>query len=309
MAGKTKGRTIHFFDVDAHYYDASDRKLTHPADVDALFAKLLSLKHEKGVQDSSIASFWALEALAAVDISSVDFVAGRFMRVRRDALPGLLKGAQFMRIKLNDDEFIYETSHFVYFRKSKIIAIEYNQYAPHAKHFAEYLKIISRTHSLQIDDVKLPIKVDPDTVARLMRMGLITEYQASVFSTQADQIRHAGSLATSLRAAAKTLDFDYVASVKFARERPGKNRPRGFGEEFKLEVVELWTETGSFLSSLKVWVEPPGGGKPQMIDFKRDRFSTSLEIALTDERSVDTGDAYAKIVKYYEDSQIGETGR
>lgn len=303
----TRKRRIHFFDLKAIYYDSQDRNKEHVADVDPLFAKLQGLKYQRGGSESAIISIWGDEMLGAVDVPSTDFVAGRFLKMRRTGLPGVVSATGYRRVLLVDDEGLYEAAHFVYFRKSRIMAMEFNAYAPQARMFGLYLKRLAQAHHLQIDDLNLEVKVDPDTIARLRALGPITSIQASVASTQASTIRHAGGIAAALRGTAGVFKHAFNAEVVLSRERPRKDAPRGFSQEAKREVIELWTESGEVLTSLKVKVEPEDGGEPQLIDFKRDRFSAQLEIALT-EGTLNTGDLFAKIVKYYEDSGIGGIG-
>jgi len=227
--------------------------------------------------------------------------------MRTKGLPGIVSPAGFKRMILSGDESLYEASHWVYFRKSRIVAMEFNAHAPQARMFAIYLKKMAQSHNLPIDDVQLIVKVDPDTVERLRRLGPITEIQAAVYSSQAASIRQSGGIAQALRSTAQAMVQSFKAEVTFSRERPAKNRPRGFGREIKEQVIELWTESGDVLTSLKVRAEPPGGGEPVLVDFKRDRFSTRLPVALAD-GTVSSGDIYASIIKYFEDSQLGATG-
>lgn len=301
----TKNRRIHFFDVRATAYDPQDRKAQQAVDVDPLFAKLQTLKYQRGGADSSVVKIWGEEMVGAVDIPTIDFVAGRFSKVRRTGLPGVVSPQGYRRIRLADDEGLYEASHFVYFRRSRILAMEFNAHAPQARLFSHYLKKLAHVHTLAIDDVELVIKVDPDTIGRLRHLGPITQIQAAVASTQAQALRNTGRVSQALKATAGVMDRSFNAEVTLTRERPRKHSPRGFDDEMKRDVIELWTETGDILTSLKVKAEPVDGGEPVLVDFKRDRFSAQIEVDLVD-GTLDSGDLYAKIIKHFGDSGIGE---
>ncbi|MFN4251454.1 hypothetical protein [Deinococcus sp.] len=303
----TVNRRIHFFDVEALQFDPQDPSISTPADVDALFTHIQSLRYARGTPGGSVLTIWNTEVVATVDHVDPNFITGHFSKVRADRLPGIVSPANgYQRIALGVDEALYEAAHYVYFRNSRILALEYNEHAPHAKIFAEYLGKIAHRAVLPIDHLSLPIKVDPNTVQRLRDMGVVTQVEASIYTTQLQALTLSSGIAQALRATASAVRTNIKASVKLARERPAKERPRGLGAEMKTDVIDLWTETGDVLTSLKVWVEPAGGGSPVPIDFKRDRFSTSLPV-LVSNGGIDSGDIYAKIVKYFNDSGMEET--
>lgn len=299
----TRNRTIHFFDLNAVYYDAQDRKLEHAADVGALFAKLRTLKYSRS-SDSGIVSVWGEDLIATVDVPSPDFIAGRFSKVRTTNLPGLVSEQDgYRRVRLRPGEGLYEASHFVYFPATQVVAMEFNPHAPQGRLFGNYLKQLAAKHNLMIDDVKLVIKIDPNTVARLRSMGVITAIEASVSNSVSAAIRHSGGISQALKGTAAAIKQPYIAHVSFSRERPRREGPRGFTTAVKEEVIELLTESGDILTSLKVKVEPSGGGEPQLIDLKQDRFSVKLPIEV-DDGTLSSHDLYAKIVHYYQDSGI-----
>ena len=298
----TRNRRIHFFDLKAVYYDSQDRKAEHEADVLPLFAKLQTLRYSRA-SDSAIVSVWGDDLIASIDVPAPDFIAGRFSKVRTTNLPGLVSEKGYRRVRLRRGEGLYEPSHFVYFPSTRVMAMEFNVHAPQGRLFGHYLKQLATTHNLMIDDIKLVVKVDPNTIARLRSLGVLTKIEASVSNTVSSAIRHSGGITQALKGAAGAFKQPYIAEIALSRERPRRQGPRGFGPEVKEEVIELMTESGDILTSLKVKVEPPGGGEAIWVDLKQDRFSTSLPIRVED-GTLDSRDLYAQIVKYYQDSGI-----
>ncbi|MVN86858.1 hypothetical protein GO986_08785 [Deinococcus sp. HMF7620] len=306
MTAATKTRTVHFFEFSAVLRDPTDPSKTTDADLEPLWRNMNRLAPIKGVPNSSFHAFWGSEMVVAIDHNRPNVVLGRSVKLRRDALPGLLSAGKFRRIMIKADEFLHETSHFAFFKDSRVIAIEYNTHAPNYRYLEKYLNDMANALSMHIDDISLTIKLDKNTVAKLLASGPVTAVEVTAHADDVATLPAGNRLVRALRGVVGDQPTRYKATVNWSRERPAKNRPRGLDDEFKADALALLEASGAIVDALKVTVEPPGGGTPRTIDLKRDRHFAAIDVLLTSERSIDTDDTYAKIIKYYNEYVIGE---
>nr|WP_158679898.1 hypothetical protein [Deinococcus sp. NW-56] len=260
----------------------------------------------KGVPNSSFHEFWGQAMVVAVDLNDDEKVYGRSAKMRRDALPGLLSAGRFGRIKIGDDDYLHETSHWVFFKRSRTLAIEYNQHAPSYRYLQKYLDDMARALHVPIDDLQVKILLEEDTVQRLMQEGPATVIEVAAHSDEAKLLPRTNSLSRALRGVVEGNRRDqFKATVMWSRERPKKDGVRGLRDSYKEQALELLQSSRDLLETLRVTVEPSLGAKPKKIDLLRDRFVAKIEVEMTPERSVDSDDTYAKIVDHYNNSRLG----
>lgn len=307
-AQKLKARTVHFFDVEAVLFDPENPKTEHPANIDALWRNLRRLVPLKGHASSSFLAFWGQEMVVAIDHDDDEKVYGRSAKVRRDALPGILKGGAYGWMKLEDDEYLYETSHFVFFKRTNVMAIEYSQHAPGYKYLEQYLNSLANSLHIKVDQIRLKIKLGQNTVKRLMGPGSVVAVEVAAEASEVATLPSDNRLTRGLRGVVGNDTAGYVATVGWRRERPGKKRPRGLDEAFKADAAGLAEAAKPILDALKVTLEtslPSGKYEQETIDLLKDRFAGKLDLVLTPDRRIDTDDTYAKIVAYYNNYDIG----
>lgn len=301
----TKSRTVHFFDLKAIAYDPANPRIQHTANIEPLWRNLARLVPIKGHANTSFHAFYGQEMAVAIDVNDSEKVMGRSAKVRRDALPGIIRSGRYDRIRLGNDEYLYETSHFVYFKRTQIMAIEYSQHAPGYRFLEKYLGDFAHAMSIAVDQITLEIKLGQNTLNRLMNSGAVTAVEVTVSAEDVATLPPRNKLSQALRGVVQGRADRYKATVIWQRERPTKRGPRGLEDEFKSEAIALLETSKVLLDALKVTVEPAGGGKPRTIDLLKDRFVATLDLNLTPERSIDTDDTYSKIVSHYNDYGLG----
>lgn len=250
----TVKRNVYYYDVQAIQYPPAGGNPI-PANVEAIFAAVSKLRALRTRNPNSIRRTGDTNLAVRILGVNSDYITGTFCSMRHDGLGTVIKpdpsGLNEIEedLTIDPDADLMEASHFVYFRKGKIIGLEFNSQAPRHRMLEWYLKQLAHDHSLPVDEVSLLPKVTHDVIQQLGEIRQLFSLRIKIHRTQAQNIGESTRITKALRASSDLSNNNYTVNLEIKED--GRSSDSIFPIQ-KDEIAALWINHSDIIEYLIV---------------------------------------------------------
>lgn len=300
--GKTKGtveRNFYYYNIMAYKLDEEDKKVKEVKNIGKFL--LNSFRHfEKMQNDDKLKTDLIVKTesgdnffIIVDEITNNEAVKFRMVLCRQDALPYVEKNGvlEFLAKYLPKNFSLAEITHCIMYTKYAVMGVEYNFSGARSSAIAEYLRkfndkvhYISCKPKLDMDSFR---KIKPDKEYSLFSLAI--RRNSNAFS----ELLNNSSVFSALNNSVD--NFDYVELIY--RRRIGKKK-RGFEPPLtEDEMKKLAMNHRDDLKSFKI----SQGAFKDKIDLLSDKYVHHAELVKTNNRTIQSSDAYREINAFFND--------
>lgn len=300
--GKAKGtvdRNFYYYNISAYKFDESDKKVKEIKTIRRFL--LSSFRHfEKMQNDERIKADLIVKTengdnffIIVDEITKNEAVKFRMVLCRQDALPYVEKNGalEFLTKYLPKNFSLAEITHCIMYTKYAVMGAEYNFSGARPSAIAEYLRkfndkvhFVSCKPKLDMDSFR---KIAPNKEYSLFNLAI--RRNSNAFTDILNQSSIFPALNNSVD------NFDYVEVIY--RRRIGKQK-RGF--EPPLTEYEMKQLAMNYRDDLKSFKISQGAFKDK-IDLLSDKYVHHAELVKTNNRTIQSSDAYREINAFFND--------
>jgi hypothetical protein len=234
-------RSVYFYEVEAFKFDADANKVE--VTIDEVLTLISTLSPDKKDNPNAVRNIGGTDLSCHIIKSNDDVFCGQFGKLNAD-LPRGVKNSTVVKMTFPEDTDPFEASYFVYFRESKILAMEWSNRAPKHLKFSSYLIDLAHSRSIELNEVDFAFCISKPTVAKIREIGKLTRVKLSVHSSQLDNMGDS-RIISGLKSQKEKIRGDYHIKLDISPVvKTGKSR--GFDAKMKADVINMFRFDAGF---------------------------------------------------------------
>lgn len=287
-------RSLYYYDIKAYTnnndFDKNGKIVTDFFNI---------LKNEQQISNDYKKFFITIgndnELFIIVDNIDTDKILFRMVLCKKDSLPFIEKNGILENIGkyIDNDQNIAEITHCIYYKKEKVLGIEFNFFGARANTFATYLSLFPDNG---ISYASCQPKLNNDVYSKLISGKDYTLFNISL-KTNSQAYTNMLSNKSIFRAIVDTVPDGDCFEIKIKKRRTKKNKNKGFNlplteEEIK-KLIKGYREDIEYFTVSQ-------GTMSEKIDLLSDKFVSKVSVIRTEERTINSQNMYSEIDKFFQ---------
>lgn len=291
------------------YHDTSENGTQdHPADLQAVFNVIDQLPWDKdervNVYDSDNDGHVAVRIVRFGEKRAL----GQLARSRSSALPLIDRQGVIEPLRLDDDESLFEASHFGIFwdHHHCVLVLEYNQHAPRHKRLGDYLKKKLFNHdTAQLDSAIFTPMVKKEALERMLQHEELGKLELTFHRNILDELaenEEYGDLYSAMQVSAQAAQGLDILTLGLRASTRNKRARKGTRVNWLQALATMIRNHADNFLKAQVEMYPEAGANLAEINLLSDKLAQSIVVPTLEGRAIDSQAMLDKIEELYDNN-------